>query len=134
MSLVSEICRIAQHQMVPVKVADARSREEIAYRNQYREFNKQQAVENPRWVCPGCGVMNFARTHNYGNGHIITPRAYCCHNSKCGGRRFYWRNERNELFARMLDSGGVDELEFVSVHDPVKFYEGIKKLPTRLFE
>ncbi len=114
--------------MAPTKmrVADNYSREQIEERNRFREFNKQQAVENPRWLCE-CGVMNFARTHNYGNGHIVTPRAFLCHNSKCGRRMFYWRETGNVLQSLKLGpTDEVDELAFTSVHDPIKFYENLK--------
>ena len=100
-------------------IANERTRSEIAARNQYREFNKQQAVENPRWMC-SCGVMNFART--WMGELIMTPRVYNCHNSKCDRRRFYFR-DGDELHAReVLASEVVDETGFESDADPVKFY------------
>jgi hypothetical protein len=113
----------------PIRVADNYSREQIEERNEYREFNKQQPIENLKWICDGCGTLNFARPHH--SGLIITPRIYHCHNSKCGWDigggpspwlMFYWRNEKNELFRVNPGRGGVDEREYFSVHDPVKFY------------
>lgn len=103
-----------------MKIADNHSRETIAINNSYREFNKQQAVENPKWVCPGCGTLNFARTWDRGNGLIVTPRAYCCHNSRCAWRMVYYRNGE-ELHRREVHPlHEVDVLGLVSPQDPIE--------------
>ena len=133
-------------------IADDYSRSNAARKNSGREPGRKMNLENVRWECPLCGVMNFARTFVYSKAYvlvdngwdddeyihnhefeenddrepfqpIITPRISFCHNSKCGGRRFYWRNSRNELFARYLGKyEDINELDFRCEHDPMKFY------------
>jgi hypothetical protein len=85
-----------------------------------------------RWTCLLCGVENIIRGWCYHKNWqcfqpIITPRIYLCHNSSCMSRRFYWRDNRNQLFARYLGKYElIDELEFTSAHDPLKFYSDLK--------
>jgi hypothetical protein len=96
---------------------------EIMYR---KNFNFEKVM----WTCPYCNVDNKASVHIYstlGYQPIITPRVYYCHNSKCHVRRFYWRDAANQLFAQFLGKyDSIDELEFTSAHDPMKFYIGLK--------
>jgi len=88
-----------------------------------------------RWTCPACGLDSFARGYLYAPSQrawcdylpIITPRIYRCHNSRCGLRRFYWRDGKNNLLARFLSKYElIDELEFTSNYDPLKFYLNLK--------
>lgn len=96
---------------------------EIMYR---KNFNFERVL----WICPLCGVENKASVHIYSTLEyqpIITPRVYYCHNSQCNVRRFYWRDSINQLFARFLGKyESIDELEFTSAHDPMKFYANLK--------
>lgn len=96
---------------------------DILYR---RNFN----AENLKWTCPLCNVDNFVRVHIYSTEFyqpVITPRVYFCHNSRCHMRRFYWRDEKNTLLARFVSKGeGLNELDFISRFDPIKFYANLK--------
>lgn len=116
------------------KIADKYDRHKAQryYEHNFPEimFRKNYNYESSRWTCPQCGVDNFIRVHAYQKTDfksIITPRIYACHNSRCPARRFYWRDGVNTLWARFLGKYEViDELEFVSNHDPLKFYSDLK--------
>ncbi len=80
--------------------------------------------EENRWKCPSCGYENTIRPTMGQFGHIITPRIYSC---RCHVKRFYWRDEKNNLLARYISKYEIiDELEFISRFDPIKFYANLK--------
>lgn len=85
--------------------------------------------EPVRWTCPGCGMDNNVSVHCYSKlpyQPIVTPRIYRCHNSRCQVRRFYYRDSKNQLWAQFIGKYDlIDELEFKSRFDPIKFYANL---------
>lgn len=121
----------------PEIIADKYSRDDSQryYERKFPEimFRKNFNHEPLRWVCPMCGVENFIRGFGYYNSGgysqfmpIITPRIYLCHNSRCDLKRFYYRDQRNTLWARYVGKfEEINELDFKSSHDPLKFYDDL---------
>lgn len=93
-------------------------------------YRKNFNAENIKWTCPVCNVDNFVRVHIQSTKFyqpIITPRIYSCHNSRCIVRRFYWRQDDNDLYARYVGKyEEINELDFTSPFDPIKFYANLK--------
>lgn len=119
----------------PEVIADRFSRADSA---RYEErkwpeimFRKNFSYEQLRWTCPHCGVENYIRPWPYNEeSPIITPRVYLCHNSRCHVKRFYWRDHRNTLWARYIGKfEEINELDFKSNHDPLKFYSDLPEHP-----